>query len=243
MNRYLKLADALYFDTRTEFVRHFLSGRSGIKLLDVGNLGEGVVNVDIRKIITENGGEYFGLDVNENLARDKGYENQLIGDLHDLKDIEDGTFDCMYAGQIIEHTWRPAEMIKECHRVLKPDGILILDTPNIYDFTNLARYFGKRKDTLSFDVNILTYNEARDNFDTLRNKEKALLSQPQHKILFSPAMLRQLLNMHGFLMDPLVFIGKPRNIFHKLLLRVFPQASQKLGVRARKASLEEIFEI
>lgn len=240
--KYVNVKKSLFFTTRTDFVRHFIADKK-IKILDVGNLGEGPINVDIRKIIAKNDGQYFGLDVNKNLAEKLGFNNQLIGDLHDLQEIEDKSFDCIYAGEIIEHSWQPARMIKECYRILKDDGFLILDTPNIFDLTNVLRIYFLRKDTVGFNVDNLAYQEAKDNFGNWREKEKQILSQPQHKILYSPAMIFQLLNMHGFKVNDLIFIGKARNWLHSLFLNFFPQASQKIGLVATKASLEEIFSI
>lgn len=240
--KYIDLRKALFFTQRTDFVKYVLKSKK-VKIMDVGNLGEGPVNVDIRNTIEANGGEYFGLDVNKNLADKLGFTNQLIGDLHNLKEIEAATFDCVYGGEIIEHTWYPAEMIKECSRILKPNGTLILDTPNVFDAVNIGRLLWRRQDTLGLNDSNLTYQEAKDNFKNWREERKETLSQPQHKILYSPAMMQQLLNMGGFDIEQLVFIGKSRNWLHGLLLKIYPQLSQKLGIVATKSSLEKIFKI
>ena len=241
-SKYINLKKAKYFSTRTAYVKEAIEGKP-VKLLDVGNLGDGPVNVDLRTLVINNGGEYYGLDVNQNLADSLGFTNQLIGDLHDLNGIvESDHFDVVYAGQVIEHTWRPDLIINECWRILKPNGILILDTPNIYDFTNIGRYFIKSQDTVGMDEANLVYQEALDNFQDYRNSQQELLSQPQHKILYTTAMLRQLHNMHGFEVIDYIFIGKPRNIFHKILLKIWPQGSQKIGIISRKSTIQNIFE-
>ncbi len=240
--KFINLKDAKFYNTRTAYVKDVIQDKA-VKLLDVGNLGDGPVNVDLRTLITNNGGEYYGLDVNKNLADSLGFKNQLIGDLHDLNGVvESNSFDVVYAGQVIEHTWRPDLIIKECWRILKSEGILIMDTPNIYDFTNIGRYFFKFQDTVGMDEADLVYQEALDNFQSYRNAQEELLSQPQHKILYSSAMLRQLHNMHGFEIKDYIFIGKPRNIFHKILLKIWPQGSQKIGIVSRKSTVQNIFE-
>ncbi|MBK5092845.1 MAG: class I SAM-dependent methyltransferase [Actinobacteria bacterium] len=43
---------------------------------------------------------------------------------------EDGSFDVVYAGEIIEHLPDPQEALAEWKRILAPGGILILTTPN-----------------------------------------------------------------------------------------------------------------
>lgn len=239
--KYVNVSKKLFFKSNNDFIQYFIKGKK-IKLLDVGNLGEGPVNVNVRDMVESEGGEYFGLDINKNLAEKLGFKNQLVGDLHNLKDVTDKSFDCIVAGEIIEHTWRPAEMIKECHRVLRDDGFLILSTPNIFDLLNVLRFYLLKKDTLGFNIDNLAYQEAKDNFQNWREEKKEVLSQPQHKILYGPAMITQLLNMHGFRVDDFIFVHHPKNYVHALLLKIFPYAAH-MGLVARKASLEEIFGI
>jgi SAM-dependent methyltransferase len=47
-------------------------------------------------------------------------------------------FDALFAGELIEHLPDPAPAVAEFHRVLKPDGVLILTTPNRRRLANLA---------------------------------------------------------------------------------------------------------
>ena len=48
-----------------------------------------------------------------------------------------GSFDGLFAGEILEHLPRPEEALREWNRVLKPGGILILTTPNRERRTNV----------------------------------------------------------------------------------------------------------
>lgn len=238
-DRYVDISRAVLFNSRNSFVAWALPKKS-IKLLDVGNLGDGPINVSVAEIVKANNGEYFGLDCNAPLAKEINHNNQLVGDLQTRNDaIADSSFDVIYAGQIIEHSWTPGLMIKECNRIVKNEGLLILDTPNVFSLDNILRVFLYKKDTMG-DVTRLTYHETIDNFAKIRN-EKVLESQPQHKIFYSPAMLRQLLNMHGFQIVKWAYIGKPRNIFHRFMLKLFPQCSQKVGVVAIKQGINDIF--
>jgi SAM-dependent methyltransferase len=45
--------------------------------------------------------------------------------------FEDNFFDVVYAIEVLEHTTRPYDFLKEAHRVLKPEGTLIISVPNI----------------------------------------------------------------------------------------------------------------
>jgi hypothetical protein len=52
--------------------------------------------------------------------------------IYDIKSVLNNTVDLVFAGQTIEHLW-PNELIgflSEAHRVLKADGLLVLDSPN-----------------------------------------------------------------------------------------------------------------
>ena len=59
--------------------------------------------------------------------------------------FEDNYFDCIMAGEIIKHIIDDEKFLKECHRVLKDNGKLIITTPNIAYIRNrmlllLGRY-------------------------------------------------------------------------------------------------------
>ncbi len=236
---FTRINDAKVFRSRTTFVSHVLRGKK-VKLLDVGNLGDGNSNLGLRELVTAQGGEYWGLDLNENLAKELGYKNQLTGDLHDLsKVLKDKSFDVIYMGQVIEHSWHPGTIIRECARVLREGGMLILDTPNVHDMLSLAQVYLKKRNTQG-DVPELSYEEAKDNFASYR-AEKNLLSQPQHKIFYGPSALRQLLNEHGFAVETMVYIDKSSAWWHRLFLRFFPQGSNKIGVVAVKKDVDAIF--
>lgn len=245
-DQFVSLKQAAHYQGRAAFVASALSSIKNVaqsfKLLDVGNLGDGTARVDVRGIVESVGGEYWGLDVNENLARELGLKNQIIGDLHDLKGkVSDEEYDAIYAGEIIEHTWMPGMMIVECNRILKKDGILILDTPNVFSLINVLRVYLLKRDSVNMDDAEMVYHEAKDNFKEWRGSRGEVQSQPQHKILYGPAMMRQLMNMHGFAIEELAFIGSPDRAVYRLFLPLVPQGAQKLGMVAKKSSLDSIF--
>jgi ubiquinone/menaquinone biosynthesis C-methylase UbiE len=229
---------SLTYSGRLQFVRSVLGSRS-CSLLDVGNLGDGASFCAIlKKDVEANGGEYYGLDSNEALTKKLNFPNQIVGDLHHTS-FHDEQFDMIYAGEIIEHTWTPAVMIGECRRILKTGGLLVLDTPNQYSLLSLLQFLFQRKDSMG-DNRTLVYYEAKNAFHELEQKGQVLL-QPQHKIFFSPAMMKQLLETQGFVLESLGFTAKPRSILHRLLLWLFPHTGSHLCVVARKASVDEAF--
>jgi len=223
---------------RLLFVRDAIGSRS-LSVLDVGNLGDGASTCAILKAdVEKNGGTYFGLDSNEGLTKKLNLPNQVVGDLHHTN-FSDNQFDMIYAGEIIEHTWQPAVMIGECRRILKMGGELVLDTPNPYSILTILRFLLKREDSMG-DNRLLTYHEAQNAFSSLKEKGDVLL-QPQHKIFFTPAMLRQLLETQGFVLESIGCTHKPRTLLHRLLLALFPHAGPHLCVVARKATVDKAF--
>ena len=42
-----------------------------------------------------------------------------------------GSFAGLVTGELIEHVYDPVALLRECHRVLAPDGLLVLTTPNL----------------------------------------------------------------------------------------------------------------
>lgn len=233
----MKFRFAVY-PSRREFVEGAIAGKK-LRLLDVGNLGDGESNCRLLCASVEGaGGEYVGLDSNAALTERMGLKNQVVGDLHDAP-FEDASFDAVYAGEIIEHTWRPGRMIGECRRILKPGGLLILDTPNAFNLVHVLRFYLKDEDSMG-DVRVQTYHEAKNAMQELKDRGDVLL-QPQHKIFFTPAMLTQLLETHGFRVLSVGCTHKPRSLIHKVLLKLFPQGGRHLCVVARKETVDDVF--
>jgi SAM-dependent methyltransferase len=45
--------------------------------------------------------------------------------------FETGSFDAVTLQHVIEHVYEPMELMAECRRILKPDGQLVIVTPNL----------------------------------------------------------------------------------------------------------------
>lgn len=73
-----------------------------------------------------------GFDLAKPLKLYPNYKYAKKGNINDGLPFADSSFDNIVAGEFIEHIENPVFFLKECHRVLKSGGRLIITTPNIY---------------------------------------------------------------------------------------------------------------
>lgn len=66
------------------------------------------------------------------------FQHRPINVERDLFPFEDGSFDVVLCCEILEHLLiNPSQMLYESHRVLKPDGWLLVTTPNVARWQNI----------------------------------------------------------------------------------------------------------
>ena len=136
-------------------VRAWMSRRKGSKyrsmvsaaeahVVDIG-CGDGRL-LDVLKASCPEGWRYYGVDWSEDAierVRHKGY-NGRTGDVSrlDLTDWEE-KFDLALMHQVIEHVRDPRELLVKARRILKPGGVLSIETPDInaWDFRLLSRRY------------------------------------------------------------------------------------------------------
>lgn len=103
----------------------------GDRLLDVG-CGDGAVTVQLMQSMAAK--EAFGVDIAPeavSAARARGVNASCVDiDDRDLP-FDDGWFDVVYCGEIIEHLFDPDHLLLETKRVLKSAGSCVLTTPNL----------------------------------------------------------------------------------------------------------------
>jgi ubiquinone/menaquinone biosynthesis C-methylase UbiE len=153
--------------SRTDFLIKHLHGKN---ILDIGNLAKSGM---IHRILIDRFPEsnIYGVDVVDQQSIGLNFPNQKIGSFEDL-DYPNSFFDAIYIGEVLEHTWEPRKVILNCYRVLKNNGLLIVDTPNIYSLSRMVRY-------------CLT-------------GEDIILGDPDHKIFYSRAIMENLFQSCGF---------------------------------------------
>ena len=137
-----KLYDIEYFDQNTDWWKNIrynvnptrrldliekLSVRKISRFLEVG-CGEGIC---LRQAVRR-GWEGFGEDVSPDLAAiAKRIPNVdiFVGTLESAK-YPDNYFDVVYLDSVIEHVPQPTMLIREIHRILRPDGLVYIVCPN-----------------------------------------------------------------------------------------------------------------
>lgn len=107
------------------------------RLLEIG-CGNGRLLARMRNL----GWEVEGLDVDAQAVEVARAKNITVrhGDLS-AQGYPDNSFDAIYMGHLIEHVHDPLGLIRECCRVLKPGGTLVIVTPNTDSWG--LRYFGE----------------------------------------------------------------------------------------------------
>ncbi len=100
--------------------------RRGGRLLEVGCGGGSIL-----KVLHDLGWEVEGVDFDPGAvanARSKGLTVHL-GRLEALR-FDEGRFDAIVMSHVIEHVHDPRGLLRECRRILGPEGTLVILTPN-----------------------------------------------------------------------------------------------------------------
>jgi len=137
MRHFLSPAD----QKRMEYIVDWCDGVS--KILDIG-CGDGM----LAKRLSEKGSEVVGVDISidqlKEGKRNSKSLNFVRGDAtHPV--FRRGSFDVVVAGEVLEHLRRPFESLLEWRHLLKPNGRLILSTPNNVNLAKICRHLMGRK--------------------------------------------------------------------------------------------------
>jgi len=119
----------LFFPTRRDHLDYGFAQLTDMhkgKLLEIG-CGSG----EMLRRFSDWGWETEGIDFDENAVKNSRSKNLKVsqGDLTSQNyDID--SFDAIYCSHVLEHVPDPMGFLKECFRVLKPGGRLVIFTPN-----------------------------------------------------------------------------------------------------------------
>ena len=118
------------------------AGFDGKRVLDVG-AGHGYVIAQIR----DRGAVPYAIDVSEesvNCLKEQGIAAYRTDLSCQPLPFEDNFFDFVIFTEVIEHIPFPQHALREIHRVLKPDGSLVISTHNSFNlYMRLPYFLGK----------------------------------------------------------------------------------------------------
>lgn len=126
----------------------------------------------------------IGIDVSP-----AGEQNPLLDEFRRIEGddwpVETESIDLLYSDAVLEHVERPEKFFSECHRVLKPGGLLCIRTPNRWSYISMIASLVPNR----WHAKVVSYvqkgREARDVFPTFYRAN-------------TPRAIRRLLRDHGF---------------------------------------------
>jgi 2-polyprenyl-3-methyl-5-hydroxy-6-metoxy-1,4-benzoquinol methylase len=173
---------ASYLRTAKSQVSLVRKHASGGSLLDIGcaqgfflftasQAGYKIKGIEISQDAAEYARREFGLDVEP-----KAFEELRFPENH---------FDVVTLWQVLEHVPYPLSVLEEVHRILKPDGLVVVSTPNIEGLP--SRLLRKKW----WDIKRLHVNQfsTRTLMDILRNAEFKNISPASYKGFISLSIL------------------------------------------------------
>lgn len=162
--------------------------------LDLG-CGDGLVLSEIRRL--KPSWTLCGFDLSPNqIAKAKRRVSGghfSIGSLTEPLPYKDGSLDVIYSGEVIEHLTNCDLFLKEIRRTLKPSGILVVTTPNLFAWYNRILMLSG---TSPLFVEYSTENSAIG-YGPLK-RFKASEKPVGHLRIFHPDALTDLLSYCGF---------------------------------------------
>jgi len=199
--------------------------REVVRLVGKGNkvLDLGCYYGFLGQLFLKNGNEVWGVDI----AKEALKKAAALGLKTKYADVEkeipfdSESFDVVVAAEIIEHLKDTDRFLEEIHRVLRPNGFLVLTTSN---FLSLGR-------RLFYLLGKNAYHEASYTFPP---------HPAGHLRYFSKDLLLSFLKYHqfeivSFTSDVVNFTSDPNSSRHSTFLaKLFPTLGRSLIVKARK---------
>lgn len=185
---------------------------SGARVLDVG-CGSGVMLERMKSL----GWDVDGVEVDPGgvaAARARGVRVRQ-GSLVDAK-FPDNHFDAVHSAHVIEHVYDPVALLRECFRVLKPGGQLVILTPNIASFGH--RHFGEAWLNLDPPRHLMLFN-AR-NLRAAAEKEGFKITRLDSTIrsAWVYGTLSRLIRKSG--RAEMVALSQPRHLIHGVIFQI-----------------------
>jgi SAM-dependent methyltransferase len=241
--KYITFLSPQYEHILLDFNRIFPDRSSQKRVIELSSF-LGVVDVALAKI----GFDVYTYDIpefqkNENLSRIYSKFNIHPSSGY-LKDIwktglpyPDNFFDAIILSEVLEHlNFNPLPVFQEINRIMKPDGILYITTPNQVNFINRIKIVLGRSIRNSIHDSLIQLDQSKNTVCGIHWREYTLLE------------LVQLLEKTGFVISANYYssttqIDFPlwaKKIFYRILNIFFPTLEDSITVIAKKNEYKPI---
>lgn len=128
---------------------------------------------------------------------DPTVEPDIIGSLMDMSQVEDSSVDAIYSAHNIEHVhfFDVMKVLEEFHRVLKPDGFLVITCPNLEQACRIAGETGLMTVLYHAVVGPITAMDVIFGHRGMSYTDNPFM---MHKVGFSPELLAEALTEAKF---------------------------------------------
>lgn len=180
--------ELVYSALRVDRATALFKGLKASNLLDIG-CGCGTVTTRIREILELD--LVDGVDLLADKLKVPSWLKTVKVDL-DKEDLpySDSVYEAIFCGELIEHVYDPDHLLDEIYRVLAPNGVCILTTPNLASWPNrLILPLGFQPFSTSAS---LRYEQVG------KFKMVGVQGHRGHIRVFTLKALKELLALHGF---------------------------------------------
>lgn len=164
-----------------------------------------------------------GVDVYDDVRSE--HWDYARGDVTREMPFADASFECVVAGEIIEHVPDPDSFLREIRRVLKPGGTLIISTPNMVSWAN----------RILVPLGVQPLGTETSSEVALGRKHRLLGQGNQvqgHLKVFTHRALREILERYGFTVSRRegvpAFFPSPLDRFDRAVSRTLPHIASGL---------------
>ena len=131
--------------------------RPGVKVLEVG-CSVGALLWSMKKDVGATG-QFIGIEAHHGHAQFANEQKELdvrAGLLHEVEHkLPPASFDLVVMNHVLEHTTSPTEVFRKLHKLLKPQGRLVVEVPNIEAPGSRLSHFFHRAHHFSFSPRTL----------------------------------------------------------------------------------------
>jgi 2-polyprenyl-3-methyl-5-hydroxy-6-metoxy-1,4-benzoquinol methylase len=183
----------------------------GFFLFSASQAGYKVKGIEISQDAAEYAKREFGLDVEA-----KAFEELEFPENH---------FDVIALWQVLEHVPYPLAVLREAHRILRPEGLLVVSTPNIEGIP--SRFLRKKW----WDIKRLHINQfsTKTLIDILQNAEFRNISSASYRGFISLSILLTMVLKYIDAYERLKGLVNPDSVLGKVLNKIMLIYPSKLN--------------